>query len=184
MKKQKILGFTAAIRKIAVLLAIPFFFTTNAEACDWCNNQFFHELNSSRQSTLVAKELLASIGAQHDFDQLRVSDSWTIEFRVPPDEGAYLMLTHAVGSASRGAIGILMAHGEKYSFTFSEVGVYDYMCTSHPYMRGQIRVSEPTVLASTGAGAPAYVSGISVIALAVALFGTLVALVNMVKKKE
>ncbi len=34
MKKQKILGFTAAIRKIAVLLAIPFFFTTNAEACD------------------------------------------------------------------------------------------------------------------------------------------------------
>jgi nitrite reductase (NO-forming) len=37
------------------------------------------------------------------------SDSWTIEFRVPADEGAYLMLTHAVGSATRGAIGILMA---------------------------------------------------------------------------
>lgn len=572
MKKQKIIGFTSAYRKFAVLLAIPFFFTTNAEACDWCNNQFFHELNSSRQGTLVAKELLASIKAQHDFDQLRASaadfvnatnseitskvtggqdfidiirrdnslqtrstsyvpqdtppdkrvritlqegevylgngvmyegftidggipgptitvqegdvveftivnnggiqhgasihaaytqtskylgaiapgdsatvvfranhpgvymyhcapgghaipmhiilgqygmmvvepkqkfrleeelgrgpdveinitqhefyasgkdavtgqgqplyttfngklfryveepvmarpgdyvrinflnvgpnlvstfhlvgiiwdyaywqgnpenmlvggqtvtagpsDSWTIEFRVPPDEGAYLMLTHAVGSASRGAIGILMAdrdaerttyvdqqgpvytegemaeyrekslrtintagigspeidvpkiypegteevivqiignsyypkvvdikpgttvtwvnedvfsymegefsgihnalatsgpesfmspllaHGEKYSFTFSEVGVYDYMCTPHPYMKGQIRVSEPTDVAAAGGGAPAYVSGISVIALAIALFGTLVALVNLIKKKE
>lgn len=35
------------------------------------------------------------------------SDSWVIEFRMPPDEGAYLMLDHAVGSADRGAIGIL-----------------------------------------------------------------------------
>lgn len=37
------------------------------------------------------------------------SDSWVVDFRVPEDEGAYLMLTHAVGSATRGAIGILMA---------------------------------------------------------------------------
>lgn len=40
------------------------------------------------------------------------SDSWTVEFRVPPDEGAYTMLTHAVGSASRGAIGLLIADNE------------------------------------------------------------------------
>lgn len=37
------------------------------------------------------------------------TDSWTIDFRVPPDEGAYTMLTHAVGSASRGAIGLIVA---------------------------------------------------------------------------
>lgn len=37
------------------------------------------------------------------------SDSWVIEFRVPPDEGVYLMLSHAVGSTSRGAIGALVA---------------------------------------------------------------------------
>jgi nitrite reductase (NO-forming) len=37
------------------------------------------------------------------------SDSWVIEFRVPPDEGTYLMLSHAVGSTSRGAIGALVA---------------------------------------------------------------------------
>ena len=37
------------------------------------------------------------------------SDSWVIDFRVPPDEGAYLMLSHAVGSTDRGAIGLLVA---------------------------------------------------------------------------
>ncbi len=37
------------------------------------------------------------------------TDSWVIDFRIPPDEGAYTMLTHAVGSASRGAIGLIVA---------------------------------------------------------------------------
>jgi len=37
------------------------------------------------------------------------SDSWVIEFRVPPDEGAFTMLSHAVGSTSTGAIGLLVA---------------------------------------------------------------------------
>jgi nitrite reductase (NO-forming) len=36
------------------------------------------------------------------------SDSWTVEFRIPPDEGSYLMLSHAVGSTDRGAIGLLV----------------------------------------------------------------------------
>ncbi len=36
------------------------------------------------------------------------TDSWVIDFRIPPDEGAYTMLTHAVGSASRGAIGLIV----------------------------------------------------------------------------
>lgn len=36
------------------------------------------------------------------------SDSWVIEFRIPPDEGAYLMLSHAVGSTDRGALGLLV----------------------------------------------------------------------------
>jgi len=37
------------------------------------------------------------------------TDSWVIDFRVPPDEGAYTILNHAVGAASRGAIGLLVA---------------------------------------------------------------------------
>lgn len=37
------------------------------------------------------------------------TDSWVVDFRVPPDEGGYLMVTHAFGSATRGAIGILQA---------------------------------------------------------------------------
>lgn len=36
------------------------------------------------------------------------SDSWVVEFRIPPDEGSYLMLTHAVGSTDRGALGLLI----------------------------------------------------------------------------
>ncbi len=36
------------------------------------------------------------------------SDSWVIEFRMPPDEGSYTMLDHAVGDADRGAMGILL----------------------------------------------------------------------------
>lgn len=55
------------------------------------------------------------------------ADSWVVEFRMPPDEGAYTMLTHAVGSTDRGAIGLLicddsaqtpvtvMSDGPKYS---------------------------------------------------------------------
>jgi nitrite reductase (NO-forming) len=37
------------------------------------------------------------------------TDSFVIDFRIPPDEGAYTMLSHAVGSTSRGAIGLLVA---------------------------------------------------------------------------
>ena len=40
------------------------------------------------------------------------SDSFVIEFRMPPDEGAYTMLTHAVGSTNRGAIGLIVVDGE------------------------------------------------------------------------
>ncbi len=36
------------------------------------------------------------------------SDSWVIEFRVPPDEGTYLMVDHSFGAASMGAIGALV----------------------------------------------------------------------------
>lgn len=36
------------------------------------------------------------------------ADSWVIDFRMPPDEGTYTLLNHAVGSADRGAIGLLI----------------------------------------------------------------------------
>ncbi|MBX7044839.1 MAG: multicopper oxidase domain-containing protein [Ignavibacteria bacterium] len=187
------------------------------------------------------------------------TDSWVVEFRVPPDEGSYLMLSHAVGSTDRGAIGILqcdknaqtpvtilsdgpkysekdfaeikskvtrvvspfepgtpdvdppevhgpnekevtvkiignsfypkvleieegttvtwqnedvfaymegefagihnvisygsvpevmaspmLAHAEKYSFRYTKQGTYTYMCTPHPYMKGEVRVKSST----------------------------------------
>jgi nitrite reductase (NO-forming) len=37
------------------------------------------------------------------------SDSWVVEFRIPPDEGSYYtMLSHAVGSTDRGALGVII----------------------------------------------------------------------------
>lgn len=55
------------------------------------------------------------------------ADSWVMEFRMPPDEGSYYMLNHAVGPTDKGAIGLLncdrnaqtpatyMADGIRYS---------------------------------------------------------------------
>lgn len=195
------------------------------------------------------------------------SDTWVIEFRIPPDEGAYTMLSHAVGSTSRGAIGLIVAseddprtpspvlaegpsysdkdmevfvegatrtismfgpgsidlerpvrytnpdeevfidilgnsftpnvieipvgttvtwtnedvftylagefsgihnavaiggparfssdllgHGESFSYTFTEVGEYEYICIPHPYMRGIVRVVEPPKAEAAAAG--------------------------------
>lgn len=40
------------------------------------------------------------------------TDSFVIEFRMPPDEGAYTMLTHVVGSTNRGAIGLIVVDSE------------------------------------------------------------------------
>jgi nitrite reductase (NO-forming) len=40
------------------------------------------------------------------------TDSFVIEFRMPPDEGAYTMLSHVVGSTNRGAIGLIVVDGD------------------------------------------------------------------------
>jgi nitrite reductase (NO-forming) len=54
------------------------------------------------------------------------SDSWVIEFRIPPDEGAYTMLSHAVGSTSRGAIGLIVADGDADTPNIVEAEGPDY----------------------------------------------------------
>jgi nitrite reductase (NO-forming) len=50
------------------------------------------------------------------------SDSWVVEFRLPPDEGAFLMLSHAVGSTDRGALGLLVCDkdAERQSVVLSD----------------------------------------------------------------
>ncbi len=37
------------------------------------------------------------------------SDSWVIEFRIPPEEGAYTMVDHTLAHSNRGSIGLLVA---------------------------------------------------------------------------
>lgn len=36
----------------------------------------------------------------------------------------------------------LLGQGESYSFTFNEVGTYNYHCTPHPFMKGSVEVVE------------------------------------------
>jgi len=37
------------------------------------------------------------------------SDSWVIEFRIPPEEGVYTMVDHTLAHSNRGAIGLMIA---------------------------------------------------------------------------
>lgn len=52
-------------------------------------------------------------------------------------------VTHTVTSTS-GPASFDSGHmepGNTFSFTFTEAGTYDYMCTIHPYMRAQVIVT-------------------------------------------
>ncbi len=85
------------------------------------------------------------------------SDSFVIEFRIPPDEGAYTMLSHAVGSTSRGAIGLLVAErdadtpkvvfadGPKYSEEELEAFKEDANRIMSPFKAGTPDVDPPAV---------------------------------------
>ena len=85
------------------------------------------------------------------------SDSWTIEFRLPPDEGSYLMLSHAVGSTDRGALGLLVcdAGGERSGtiladgIAYSEEEMEDFrsqaLRTITPFGLGSDDVEVPVV---------------------------------------
>lgn len=51
---------------------------------------------------------------------------------------------HTATSEDWGMSGIdsgLLSRGESYSYTFEEVGEYDYYCVPHPYMKGKVVVS-------------------------------------------
>ena len=86
------------------------------------------------------------------------SDSWVVDFRVPPDEGAYLIVTHAFGSTTRGAIGILqaekdaprsppvLAHGPVLSETEMEAVKAKAVRTISPFRPGTEDLSNPYVL--------------------------------------
>jgi hypothetical protein len=54
---------------LLLLVSMQLIMPQQAEACDWCNNKFFMELNTTRKGTFASDELLRSIHAQHDFSQ-------------------------------------------------------------------------------------------------------------------
>lgn len=85
------------------------------------------------------------------------TDAWVIEFRIPPDEGAYTMLSHAVGSTSRGAIGLLvakrdaetppvvLAEGPQYSAEEMALNVEQAQRIISPFRPGTHPSDEPVV---------------------------------------
>lgn len=88
------------------------------------------------------------------------SDSWVIEFRIPPDEGNYLMLSHAVGSTDRGALGLLicdkdadtpktiLSDGPLYSEEELEAYRKEALRTITPFGLGSPDVEVPVVYGS------------------------------------
>lgn len=86
------------------------------------------------------------------------SDSWVVDFRVPPDEGAYLIVTHAFGSTTRGAIGILqaekdavrsdtiLADGPRFSAEEMDALREKAVRTISPFRPGSEDLSNPYVL--------------------------------------
>lgn len=48
----------------------------------------------------------------------------------------------ADGGKTGGPDGPLFGKGETYSFTFNTVGKYAYHCEPHPYMHGEVEVTE------------------------------------------
>lgn len=85
------------------------------------------------------------------------TDSWVIEFRIPPEEGVYTMLSHAVGPTARGAIGLLaadasadgpsevLAEGESYTEEELAEKAEGAVRTISPFEPGSLDIERPKV---------------------------------------
>jgi plastocyanin len=51
-------------------------------------------------------------------------------------------VTHTVTAADESFDSGLLAPGESWSYTFTEAGEFEYLCTPHPWMRAKVIVSE------------------------------------------
>lgn len=88
------------------------------------------------------------------------SDSWVVDFRVPPDEGSYLIVNHAFGATTRGAIGVLaaskdaertalvIADGPKHSKEELAVLKEKAIRTISPFQPGSDELENPHIVSS------------------------------------
>jgi len=51
-------------------------------------------------------------------------------------------LVHTVTGTDSGPRSDLLNPGDKYTFTFDQVGTFAYNCTPHPFMKGTVQVTE------------------------------------------
>ena len=49
---------------------------------------------------------------------------------------------HTVTGTDGGPDSALLSKGQSYSYTFDEVGTFEYFCKPHPYMTGKVVVTE------------------------------------------
>ncbi len=83
------------------------------------------------------------------------SDSWVVEFRIPPDEGSYLMLSHAVGSTDRGAIGLLICDRDaKPQKTYLSEGIQYTEAQMEEYREKALRTITPFGIGSPDIDVP------------------------------
>jgi nitrite reductase (NO-forming) len=61
---------TTLITVLMSVLLLVLALSKPVQACDWCNNKFFMELNTTRKSSLASQELLNAIHSQHDFSRM------------------------------------------------------------------------------------------------------------------
>jgi plastocyanin len=60
--------------------------------------------------------------------------TWTNEDDIP----------HTVASTTKAFKSKVLDTNDKFSFTFTNAGIYEYFCSLHPHMTGTIVVEEPT----------------------------------------
>jgi len=98
----------------------------------------------------LAAGALASQGAPAADAEVQIDQSAFLPQRVTVKAGTTVTWTnddddsHTVASSSKFFKSKALDTGDKFSFTFTTPGTYDYICSVHPYMTGAVVVEAAT----------------------------------------
>lgn len=98
------------------------------------------QMDNGEQDLTAQKEVMMDI-TDFDFEQANIKIkvgtkvTWTNQ-----DTARHNVVTD--GDGAEALKSELLAKGERYSYTFTKVGMTQYLCEPHPYMKGMIHVVE------------------------------------------
>lgn len=97
--------------------------------------------SQSEQSTALPQEANAVTISDFAFDpkQITVKVGTTVTWT---NQDSVQHNVKMENGSTDGPSSELLAKGESYSYTFKKAGVYNYLCTPHPYMKGTVTVTE------------------------------------------